>query len=119
MASEPAMLDRALDDGVANATSAINMDMDMDRSTARWTTTARQSPTYGPRQGSDGRMGQGKVYLLDETPAILHHGQQDRIRGDPVSDFRGICPGARVRDQCSLNTRTVVLNPASAYSRLG
>ncbi|ORY34256.1 hypothetical protein BCR39DRAFT_517262 [Naematelia encephala] len=30
-----------------------------------------------------GRMGKGKVYLLEETPAILHVDGQERIRGDP------------------------------------
>ena len=32
-----------------------------------------------------GRMSRGKVYLLEETPAILHVGGEERIRGDPVS----------------------------------
>lgn len=31
-----------------------------------------------------GRMGRGKVYLLDETPGIIHHDGDSRIRGDPV-----------------------------------
>lgn len=31
-----------------------------------------------------GRMGQGKVYLLEESPALLHQNQEQRIRGDPV-----------------------------------
>ncbi|RXK39258.1 hypothetical protein M231_03478 [Tremella mesenterica] len=30
-----------------------------------------------------GRMSKGKVYLLDESPAIVHHTGDQRIRGDP------------------------------------
>lgn len=96
MASEPAMLDRALDDGVANSSSAMNMDMDMDPLDRPLDDYRRPPKPEVPDHVKDlmGRMGQGKVYLLDETPAILHQGQQDRIRGDPVSGFRGICPDA-------------------------
>jgi hypothetical protein len=31
------------------------------------------------------RMSKGKVYLLENSPAIIHTGAQQRIRGDPVS----------------------------------
>jgi hypothetical protein len=33
-------------------------------------------------------MGQGKVYLLEESPAMLHHNQEQRIRGDPVCYYQ-------------------------------
>lgn len=32
-----------------------------------------------------GRMSKGKVYLLEESPAIIHVDAEERIRGDPVS----------------------------------
>lgn len=31
-----------------------------------------------------GRMSKGKVYLLEETPAILHMDTELRVKGDPV-----------------------------------
>lgn len=34
-----------------------------------------------------GRMSKGKVYLLENSPAIIHTGDQQRTRGDPVSCF--------------------------------
>lgn len=44
------------------------------------------------------RMGQGKVYLLEETPAIIHVDAESRIRGDPVScAFRGDVSGAEMK----------------------
>ena len=37
-----------------------------------------------------GRMGKGKVYLLEETPAILHVDGEERIQGDTVGSFRSL-----------------------------
>jgi len=34
-----------------------------------------------------GRMSKGKVYLLEETPAILHVDGESRVRGDPVRPY--------------------------------
>jgi hypothetical protein len=31
-----------------------------------------------------GRMGQGKVYLLEDSPAIIHVDAEAKVRGDPV-----------------------------------
>jgi hypothetical protein len=40
-----------------------------------------------PRHVQDlmSRMGKGKLYMLDESPGILHVDSGERIRGDPVS----------------------------------
>lgn len=32
-----------------------------------------------------GRMSKGKVYLLEESPAVVNPEAQQRVRGDPVS----------------------------------
>jgi hypothetical protein len=36
------------------------------------------------------RMGKGKIYLLEESPAIVNLDGQERVRGDPVSDLLSI-----------------------------
>jgi hypothetical protein len=35
-----------------------------------------------------GRMSQGKVYLLEESPAVVIH-NEERVKGDPVSEHSG------------------------------
>lgn len=88
VSGEPALLDRALDDGPAGSASAAAEDMAMDMDPLdRPLDDYRPPKPEVPDHVKDlmGRMGQGKVYLLDETPAVMHQGHQDRIRGDPVS----------------------------------
>jgi len=60
--TEPSALDMALDDYVPAG-----------------------QPVPDHVQSLMGRMSKGKVYLLDESPAIVLVDGKDRIRGDPVS----------------------------------
>lgn len=40
------------------------------------------------------RMSQGKVYLLEESPAVIRaNAKTERVRGDAVSLGRGLAPG--------------------------
>ena len=44
-----------------------------------------QEPIPDHVQSLMGRMGKGKVYLLEESPAIILVDGQERVRGDEVS----------------------------------
>lgn len=76
--SEPAGLDRALDDPLPPSTSEpMGLDAPLDD---------YQAPVPAHVTDLLGRMSQGKVYLLEESPAIIHtDAHRERVRGDPVS----------------------------------
>lgn len=76
------LLDRPLDDVVPGAASkADGMDVDpLDRPLDDYTPAVPEHV-----KSLMGRMSKGKVYLLEESPAVVVH-NEERVRGDPVSD---------------------------------